>query len=118
MSSENGTVGRPSGDLGLRGTEQAEPAAVVRPSIPPGPMGGAAAAPGSGGGTEAAGTTATPLSLSLSAEWVDAQAIRHFAAHLSSLGLAVAEPATFFQRLRVLRRADGGVRVLLPEVER
>jgi len=46
---------------------------------------------------------------------VDAQAIRHFAAHLSSLGLAVAEPATFFQRLRVLRRADGGVRVLLPE---
>jgi len=49
---------------------------------------------------------------------VDAQAIRHFAAHLSSLGLAVAEPATFFQRLRVLRRADGGVRVLLPEVER
>ena len=117
MSSENGTVGRPSGDLGLRGVEQAaEP--VVRASIPPGPMGGAAAAPGSGGGTEAAGTTATPLSLSLSAEWVDAQAIRHFAAHLSSLGLAVAEPATFFQRLRVLRRADGGVRVLLPEVER
>ena len=115
MSEANGTIVGEGRAIGLRGAEPPEQAPVVRASIPPGPMGGAAPAPGSGGGDAVAGTTATPLSLSLSAEWVDAQAIRHFAAHLSSLGLAVAEPATFFQRLRVLRRADGGVRVLLPE---
>lgn len=53
--------------------------------------------------------------MSVSAEVVDALAIKQCVAHLESLGLAIVDPATFFRRLVVLRRADGGVRVLLPE---
>ena len=56
--------------------------------------------------------------MNVSAEVVDALAIKQCVAHLESLGLAIADPATFFRRLRVSRRADGGVRVLLPEIER
>ena len=114
MSEANGTIVGEGRAIGLRGAEPPEQAPVVRPSIPPGPMGGPAAAQG-GGGCAAPASAPPALSLSVSAEVVDALAIKQCVAHLESLGLAIVDPATFFRRLVVLRRADGGVRVLLPE---